>query len=66
MRETFSRGKLHVSAQAQPATAESGFHWDENGLESREISLPIKAATGAYIVRVYTDLGIVNKQVIIE
>jgi hypothetical protein len=38
----------------------------KNGLESREINLPIKAATGAYIVRVYTDLGIVNKQVIIE
>ena len=34
MRETFSRGKLHVSVQAQPATADSGFQWDENGLES--------------------------------
>jgi uncharacterized protein (TIGR00255 family) len=34
LREGFNRGKLHVSVQAQPAAAESGFHWDENGLES--------------------------------
>jgi uncharacterized protein (TIGR00255 family) len=34
LRETFGRGKLHVSVQAQPAAAESGFQWDENGLES--------------------------------
>lgn len=34
LREGFSRGKLHVSVQAQPAASESGFHWDDNGLES--------------------------------
>ncbi|NDV63507.1 YicC family protein [Puniceicoccales bacterium CK1056] len=34
LRGAFARGKLHVSIQAQPAAAESGFHWDEAGLDS--------------------------------
>jgi uncharacterized protein (TIGR00255 family) len=34
LRQAFSRGKLHVSIQAQPAASESGFHWDEAGLAS--------------------------------
>ena len=34
LRGAFARGKLHVSIQAQCAASESGFHWDEAGLES--------------------------------
>ena len=34
IRNKVNRGKLHVSVQAGPASTESGFHWDSDGLES--------------------------------
>jgi uncharacterized protein (TIGR00255 family) len=34
IRNKLSRGKVHVYIQAGPATVESGFHWNDEGLES--------------------------------
>jgi uncharacterized protein YicC (UPF0701 family) len=34
LRESFNRGKLHVTVQAVPGVAEAGFQWDPQGLES--------------------------------
>lgn len=34
LRESFDRGKLQVTVHASPAAGESGFQWDEAGLES--------------------------------
>ena len=34
LRNSFNRGKLHVSVQALPGVAEAGFQWDPAGLES--------------------------------
>lgn len=34
LRESFNRGKLHVTVQAVPGVAEAGFQWDSRGLDS--------------------------------
>lgn len=34
LRDSFHRGKLHLSVQALPSATESGFHWDEEGMEA--------------------------------
>jgi uncharacterized protein (TIGR00255 family) len=34
LRESFNRGKLHVTVQAAPGVAEAGFQWDPQGLGS--------------------------------
>jgi uncharacterized protein (TIGR00255 family) len=45
LRESFNRGKLHVTVQAVPGVAEAGFQWDPQGLDSSLKRLGQVAAT---------------------